>query len=194
MKAIIEEFQQTTGIKPISDVPETLASFNERRIEYLDALAKWLINTKIKVLQDEINILRTTKEWDNECSKKLYYDMEQQSKSLQNEVERLKSNPQYSYEAQNKLAELKQKINDSPRIKVHDGRISETWLTEDKWDNKVIAVALLEIDNVERLLDPIDVCGDCKFYTGEECDGMCEGSEVYDDTDACEGFEQNSEG
>jgi len=33
------------------------------------------------------------------------------------------------------------------------------------------------------------VCGDCKFFTGEECDGgEWEGSEKYDDSEACRGF------
>ena len=34
-----------------------------------------------------------------------------------------------------------------------------------------------------------NTCGDCKYFTGEECDGYCEGAEVYDDSEACEGFE-----
>lgn len=34
------------------------------------------------------------------------------------------------------------------------------------------------------------VCGDCAFYTGEECDGYKnEGSERYDDSTACDEFE-----
>ena len=37
------------------------------------------------------------------------------------------------------------------------------------------------------------VCSECKFYTGEECDGLNEGSERYDDSDACDGFENKSD-
>jgi len=35
-----------------------------------------------------------------------------------------------------------------------------------------------------------DVCGDCVFYIGEECQGSKhEGNERYDDSEACEEFE-----
>ena len=34
------------------------------------------------------------------------------------------------------------------------------------------------------------VCGNCNNYTGEECNyGPCEGSEKYDDSEACDFFE-----
>lgn len=32
-------------------------------------------------------------------------------------------------------------------------------------------------------------CGDCVWYTGEECNGKHEGSEAYDFDEACDGFE-----
>ena len=35
----------------------------------------------------------------------------------------------------------------------------------------------------------MNYCIDCKYYTGEECDGLHEGTPVYDDTESCEGFE-----
>ena len=35
------------------------------------------------------------------------------------------------------------------------------------------------------------VCGDCAHFTGEECDGTKnEGSERYEDSNACEDFEE----
>ena len=35
-----------------------------------------------------------------------------------------------------------------------------------------------------------NICGECVYYTGEECDGYTnEGNEVYDDTAACDDFE-----
>lgn len=38
------------------------------------------------------------------------------------------------------------------------------------------------------------VCGDCQFYSGEECNGMMfEGSERFDDSPACEEFEELSD-
>lgn len=37
----------------------------------------------------------------------------------------------------------------------------------------------------------INTCGDCVFFTGEECDGILhEGEERYDDSIACEEFEE----
>ena len=38
-----------------------------------------------------------------------------------------------------------------------------------------------------------NTCGDCVYYTGEECNGpggSSEGSVVYNDTEACEAFEK----
>jgi hypothetical protein len=38
-----------------------------------------------------------------------------------------------------------------------------------------------------------NTCGDCLYYTGEECDGpggSREGSEVYDDSSACDCFDE----
>lgn len=33
-------------------------------------------------------------------------------------------------------------------------------------------------------------CGECAYFTGEECDGcQNEGCEMYDDSDACDEFE-----
>lgn len=31
-------------------------------------------------------------------------------------------------------------------------------------------------------------CGECCYFTGEECDGKHEGCEAYDDSDACDEF------
>jgi len=148
MKAIIEEFQQATWVKPISDAPETFASFNERRIEYLDALAKWLIKTKIKSLQDE--------------------------------VERLKHEKQ---EACAELDKLLQRISDNAE---------QDAIEDDKYDkleekNQDFLNIIGNYEKVRKQIDRIAI------LTPEECDDMYEGSEVCDDTDACEDFEQNSE-
>lgn len=35
-----------------------------------------------------------------------------------------------------------------------------------------------------------EVCGDCKYFNGEECDGQNEGSEKSVDSAACSGFEE----
>ena len=36
-------------------------------------------------------------------------------------------------------------------------------------------------------------CGECSFFTGEECDGVAnEGSEKYDESQACEEFEEKA--
>lgn len=35
-----------------------------------------------------------------------------------------------------------------------------------------------------------EVCGDCRFFNGEECEGQNEGSEIRVDTYACSGFEE----
>jgi len=49
-------------------------------------------------------------------------------------------------------------------------------------------VELMIMDCEER--DDLDTCGDCVFYISEECQGnKYEGSERYDDSDACEEFE-----
>jgi len=34
------------------------------------------------------------------------------------------------------------------------------------------------------------ICGNCAFFTGEECDGEHEGTERYYDDGACDGFEE----
>jgi len=56
----------------------------------------------------------------------------------------------------------------------------------------------LEITSMEAIEDSSEwkgrVCGDCQFYSGEECNGMMfEGSERYDDSPACEEFEELSD-
>lgn len=39
------------------------------------------------------------------------------------------------------------------------------------------------------------VCGDCYYFTGEECDGFSnEGCERYSNDTACEEFKDNDEG
>ena len=54
--------------------------------------------------------------------------------------------------------------------------------------NMVDEVEFMIMDADERS-EP-DTCGDCKFYIGEECQGnKYEGSERYDDSEACEDFE-----
>ena len=48
-----------------------------------------------------------------------------------------------------------------------------------------------EIIDADSRNEP-DTCGDCIFYTGEECNGPSwsrEGGEVYDDTNACDCFD-----
>lgn len=40
------------------------------------------------------------------------------------------------------------------------------------------------------------ICGDCQYFTGEECNGpggSREGCECYDDSPACDCFEPNAE-
>ena len=36
------------------------------------------------------------------------------------------------------------------------------------------------------------VCGNCAFFTGEECNGPHEGAERYNDSEACASFEPNA--
>ena len=40
----------------------------------------------------------------------------------------------------------------------------------------------------------MNYCEDCDFFTGEECDGEYEGTEVYNDDEACDFFEEFEEG
>ncbi len=56
-------------------------------------------------------------------------------------------------------------------------------------DGREIASNSLICPNASFLIPEEEFCGECEFFTGEECDGcLNEGSEMYEDSKACEEF------
>ncbi len=49
-------------------------------------------------------------------------------------------------------------------------------------------IELINIDSQIEIDEP-EVCGDCIYFNGEECNGKFEGSEKYTDSKACDEFE-----
>ena len=49
-------------------------------------------------------------------------------------------------------------------------------------------VEFLNIDS-QMEMDAPDVCGDCIYFTGEECNGKFEGNEKNTDSQACDEFD-----
>lgn len=57
-----------------------------------------------------------------------------------------------------------------------------------KHNNEVIMCDKIQAINIGMIID--DTCVDCRYYDGEECNGENEGSVMYDDSPACDGFDE----
>jgi len=134
MKAIIEEFEKETGIKVVG----------ERGEFFYKKFAKWLKAKVESLTKEKTEIAKLLRE-DELC----LANKDEEIESLQDEVERLKNTIEFKEAMQRsveeELAELTQKINDSPKVIFEFGtkidvNNSYTYFEESK------TVALLEID------------------------------------------------